>query len=188
MSLALRRGLAARLLRRHVARRAEDHVRTGVRLVSVARAGRCGQQAGEPEVEQLHVAVGAHHDVLRLDVAMHDAGGVRGGERLGELRADAAPPSRSAGAADQRVERLALDELRREEPAVVELADLVDGDDVRVVERRSGARFLLEPANGVGLPGESVRSSFSATLRPSLRVVREVDLAHAAAPEQATTS
>ena len=49
--------LAARLLRRHVARRAEDHVGAGVaRQLARGRAGR-GQQARQPEVEQLDVAV-----------------------------------------------------------------------------------------------------------------------------------
>ena len=57
--------------------------------------------AREPEIEHLHVAVGADHDVLRLDVPVDDAGGVRRGQRAGHL-----PPD-----VDRRRERLrALDE------------------------------------------------------------------------------
>ena len=57
-------------------------------------------------------------------------------------------------AARQCGERLTLDELHRQEPAAVELADLVDGDDVRVVERRGRPGLLLESAGDVGAPGQ----------------------------------
>ena len=35
-------------------------------------------QLGDPKVEHLHITVGAQHDVLRLDIAMDDAGLVCG--------------------------------------------------------------------------------------------------------------
>ena len=57
-----------------------------------------------------------------------------------------ATQSTSAAPPDERGERLPVDELHRQESPVADLADLVDGDDVRVVERRGGARFLLEAA------------------------------------------
>ena len=44
--------------------------------------------ASQPEVQHLRVAVAANHHVLGLDVAMDDAGGVRGRERLRDLPAD----------------------------------------------------------------------------------------------------
>ena len=50
----------------------------------------------EAEVEHLHVAVAAHHDVLGLDVAMDDAGGVRGGQRARHLPPDLDAWSRAA--------------------------------------------------------------------------------------------
>ena len=42
----------------------------------------------QAEVQDFHDAVLAHHDVLRLDVAMNDAGGVRGDECGGDLYRD----------------------------------------------------------------------------------------------------
>ena len=44
--------------------------------------------ARQAEVEQLHVAVGPHHDVVGLDVAMDDPGDVRDRQRLGDLARD----------------------------------------------------------------------------------------------------
>ena len=45
-------------------------------------------RARDAEVHDLHVAVGLHHDVLRLDVAVDDVQSVRHGKRLAYLRAD----------------------------------------------------------------------------------------------------
>ena len=42
----------------------------------------------DSEVENLHVAVVADHDVLWLDVSMDDAGFMRNGERARRLRSD----------------------------------------------------------------------------------------------------
>jgi len=63
---------AFELLGRHVGRRADDDPDARQRRrVDAARPG-------QPEVEQPDGAVGGDHDVARLDVAVDDAGGVRG--------------------------------------------------------------------------------------------------------------
>ena len=46
------------------------------------------KKARQPEVEHLDVAVCAHHHVLGLDVAVHDARGMRHAQRLRNLAAD----------------------------------------------------------------------------------------------------
>ena len=66
------------LLRAHVGRRAGEH--------GVGEVGRVGG-AGEPEVEDLHVAAIGDHDVRRLEIAVHDAGGGQALERVEDLRA-----------------------------------------------------------------------------------------------------
>ena len=80
--------LAARLLGRHVADRADDEARLRCSAGRVAGRERVGLQPGQPEVEQLDVAVGPDHHVLGLDVAVHDLRGVGDGERLGDLPRD----------------------------------------------------------------------------------------------------
>src|SRR6266498_3009578 len=73
------------LLRRHVVSRAHhgagasvDHCFSG-RFGVGGRTGRLSQ-FGEAKIQNLDVAVAPDHDVLRLDIAMDDAGGVRGRE------------------------------------------------------------------------------------------------------------
>ena len=61
--------------------------------------------ARQAEVEHLHVAVGPDHDVLGLDVAMDDAGRVRGGERARDLAADVDASSASGLRAPRCIER-----------------------------------------------------------------------------------
>jgi hypothetical protein len=57
------------------------HGAPGHDLVGVAAAGELRQT----EVDDLHEPVVAHHDVLGLDIAVHDAGGVRFCQALGHL-------------------------------------------------------------------------------------------------------
>ena len=80
-----RRGLAARLLGRHVARRAENHARAGVVVAGRRDVGRL-REARQPEVEHLHVAIVADDDVLRLDVTVDNTRSMRHREGLRELR------------------------------------------------------------------------------------------------------
>jgi hypothetical protein len=177
------RTLAARLLRRHVAGSPEDHVLP--RIAARVGAGRDGQEAGQAEVQQLDIAVSTQKHVLRLDVAMHDAGGVGRRQRLRELHAEVDDRRNRRAAARQRGERLPLDEFHRQEAATLELPYLVDGDDVRMVEGRGRAGLLLEPAGDVGASGERWAQELDRHLSSQPRILREVHLAHAPAAEQA---
>ena len=91
-------------------------------------------QFGNPEVEHLHVSVRSQHDVLRFDVAVHDAGFVRGSQRRGHLhgnfqrRVQIHPPAR-----ERRAQSHAFDELRRDELPVSLRADLVNRQNVRMI-------------------------------------------------------
>jgi hypothetical protein len=80
---------------------------------------------------------------------------------------------------------LPLHELHRQVTAVVEVADLVDGHDVRVVERRGRPRLLLEAARDVRMIGETWPQHLHRDLASEAVVVGQVDLSHAAAAEQA---
>jgi len=80
---------AAQLLGRHVPRRSDRHarMRTHVRAIPFRRFDR-GGQLRQSEVEDLGVAVGTQHDVLGLDVAMHEAAGMRRRQSACELDTD----------------------------------------------------------------------------------------------------
>ena len=63
------------------------------------------------------------------------------------------------------------------------LADIVDGEDVRVIERRGGAGFLLEAAQTVGITGELGGQHLDRDLATESRVFCQIDLAHSAGAE-----
>ena len=87
----------------------------------------------------------AHHDVRGLEVAVDDALVVGGRQRFGQCRADRHEAvDRHPALGDELVERLALDELHRQEVDAVGLLDGVDGDDARVIERGEGLGLALE--------------------------------------------
>ena len=64
-------------------------------------------------------------------------------------------------------------------------ADVVDGEDVRMIERRGRARLLLEPlAQLVVLAASTRAENLQRDRTLQLLVVREVDLAHPARAEE----
>ncbi len=86
-------------------------------------------------------------DVARLDVAMDEALGVRGIECGGQ--GDQDPDGQGDGkcaAPSQKVRKVVpFDVPHGDEQAAIDLAGLVDRNDVRVVKRGRGARLDDEP-------------------------------------------
>src|SRR5262245_48472403 len=82
-------------------------------------------------------------------------------------------------------ERHAVDQLHHDEVAVVCAVDVVNGDDVRVVQRRSRARFLGETAFSFRA-GRTRLQDFNRDFATEAFILRLVDNAHAAASKFAT--
>ena len=152
--------LSFRLLGRHVGGGAEDdaHLREGGRREGrregrVRRGGRGGRGSlGEAEIEHLDGAVGAELDVRRFQIAMDDAGLVRGFERLGHLLRDRQRlVDRDGAARDALREILALDQLHHERADAGRLFDAVQLRDVRMIERGERLRLALEPHEAIGV-------------------------------------
>ena len=185
-------GLAARLLRAHVAGGAEQHARLRhrergrVRGLGVLRPGeRVGvERLGQAEVEHLDAAVAVDHDVRGLQVAVHDALLVRGLERLGDPEREAGRLLRLERAALQPGgERLAGRELHHEEALAVALLETVDAGDARVGQRREHARLALEAREPLGVAREARGQQLERDVAAELRVLGAEDLAHAAGAE-----
>ena len=89
---------------------------------------------------------------------MDDALLVRDGERVGDLDADSSASSSGSGPLlEPRRERLA-DEVLHDEVVESPLrADVVEDADVRMVQRRRRARFLLEATPTIGIGGSPGR-------------------------------
>jgi hypothetical protein len=182
--------LAERLLRRHVGDGAERHARARQlgRLVgpAVGVVGRRERrlvlgELGEPEVEHLELARGAHEQVRRLDVAMNDAALMRRVERAGHLhrQVDGLRDGDRAGL-QQLLDALALAQLHHDERLAVVLLDVVDDADVRVVERGGELGLAVEARERRGLGRQPRRQELERDVAAELHVVRAVHDAHAA--------
>ncbi len=146
--------------------------------------------ARKAEVHHAHLAALGEHDVVGLEVAVHEAGLVRGRQP---------PPCRQVdvqhlapGAVGRRqpvADGVPLDELHRDEDRVLEGADVVDDHHVRVRQARDRLRLTQEAraavrADGPGRGGPRAQQ-LDGDLSIQLRIVRGVDLAHPAPPQQA---
>ena len=78
---------------------------------------------------------------------MDEAAGMRGRQRTRQLDADVEHVAHRQCAPPQGVpQRLTLDELGHHIRTAIELTEIVNDDDVRVVQARRGPRFLMKPS------------------------------------------
>jgi hypothetical protein len=145
---------------------------------------RQADRLGDAEVGDDGAAVG-EQDVLRLHVAVHDAGAVRVGERARHVARDV------HGVVDRErplpleppAEALPLDERHRVvQHAALELAGREEGHDVRVLQPRGEADLALEPLRGEPL-GEVGAEHLHDHLSPERGLVGDEDAAHPPATE-----
>ena len=145
------------------------------------------EDARDAEVEQLEDAVVADEDVLGLEVAMDDAGGVDGAEDVHQLVAEVEGlDDRDAVAAllAQGLERVALEEVHREEDAaVVGHAVVEDADDARVLDRVREVALTEEPLADRRIGAERRVEDLEGRAR-SVAVRHGVDRRHGPGPEQ----
>jgi hypothetical protein len=149
------------------------------------RADRCARKFREAEVENLDAAVRAKENVLGLQVAMDDALVVCGGEAVGELGAvvDGAACGNGAGV-EFFAERVAFQKFGNEERRAAGFADVVNGENVRVIQRGDGAGLLFETAQALSVARERFRKDLQRHFAAETRVARAIHFAHAAGADQ----
>ena len=138
-------------------------------------------QCREAEIEDLHAAVERQEDVLRLQVAMHDAACVRRSKPSRDLESDVESRvhGESAGA-ETRAQRLTFQTLRHEVRGAVVLPDVVDGQHVGVIQGAGGARLALKRAHPlVGVRGMR-KKQLDGHVAPETLVARPPHLTHPA--------
>ena len=116
---------------------------------------------------------------------MDDALVVRGGQSVGEAGGDVEESlERHAAFGYRPVERLAFDELHREEVDAVRLLDRVHAHDAGVVEGRESLGLALEALQALRVRGHLGRQHLEGDLAPELRVGGAVDLPHPAGADR----
>ena len=139
----------------------------------------------DAEVGDLHHATLVDHQIGRLDVAVNDAGVVRGGESVRGLQDDL----RRTGIADapfrldHRLHGASVDELHGEVVHAVVVADVEDRDDVRMGQSARGARLAREARQELLVAGEVIAEDFDRYEAVEGFLVAFVDHAHPAPPE-----
>ena len=161
-------------------------------LVSCS-AGRAGfpapaqsfrRQLGQPEVEDLGLPAPGDEDVGRLDVPVNDPFGVRGLQTVGHLerhREDLVHPQPLPE--DALLQRLALEQLHRNEVLPLMLVDVVDGADVRMIQGGGRLGLPLESLQRMAVLGQLFGQELQGDGALEPGVLGLVDDTHAAAAE-----
>ena len=134
--------------------------------------------AGDPEIGDDRLALGVDDHVLRLEVAVDDAVAVGEARRLQHL---ADQPHRLLGGepgVDQLLQGAPLHVLHRDVVGALELAAVVDGDDVGVLEPRRGFRLAAEPLDELAVLGEAAVQDLQRDPALKVSVVGEPDVRH----------
>ena len=138
----------------------------------------------DAKVQDLGHTASGQEDVVRLQVAMDQAGRVRACETARDLHADPQHVvHRHRAAFDAGAQRFSFEQLGDEIRVFRRAADVVDADDVRVVQGGREASFVDETLDAVRIARSRVRKYFKRDVATQPGVGRTVDIACAAAGE-----
>src|SRR5205085_4925024 len=116
--------------------------------------------------------------------AMNDAFGMSGVEGIGDLDGPVFENNYAHGlAAEAMVKRLTFEQLHSNEPLAILLADIEEGANIGMIERRGGASFALKTLERLGIAGHLFRQKLERDMAAKAGVFSLVDHAHAAGAE-----
>ena len=112
---------------------------------------------------------------------MHDSSLVSGGETGDDLHRQFDRPFGWQSLPGNRgVQSVTLEEFGDDEWLAVVFADVVDGQDIRMVERSRGSRLVFEPAQAVGVAAHRIGQDLDRDVAVEPIVVGAVDQSHTA--------
>ena len=133
----------------------------------------------DTEVEHFDRAGAGDDDVGWFQIAMHDARGVRGCQRVADLDRIAESRARCQRALAHHLRQGAPGHVFHDDAAPpVGLDDVVNGRDVRVIQRRQRLRFALEPGKQISIVQIIGAEHLDRDIPPETAVARAVDLSH----------
>ncbi len=113
---------------------------------------------------------------------MDDALGVRRIERIRDLNSDIDDLiERQRPAGNAMLQRHPIQELHGDEPLAIAFIDLMNGANVRVIQRRGSLRLALEASERLRILGHRIRKEFQRDEAMQLRVLGLIDNAHTTA-------
>ena len=140
------------------------------------------RELGQAEVKNLRRPALHEKNVGRLDVAVHDAFGVRSFQPVGELNSDVKKLRDLDGLLrDAPLQRLSLEQLHGDKRTPFKFLDIVNRADVGMIQRGSRACFTPESLDGLRILGNIFGKEFQRNIAAEPRVLGFVDDAHAAA-------
>ena len=177
-------GLGPRLLGGHVPDRAQHSARVGHRGGSgLGRMAEGGDGSSQAEIDDLGIVVVPHHDVLGLDIPVHDPCGMGRGQRLGHLADEVHQLGQGGMPGGERPQRPALDQFHDEVRLALVLVDIVDRTDMGMVQGGGGAGLTPEPLQRLGILGKPPWQELKGDGAVEAQVPGLVDDAHAPAAE-----
>src|SRR4029453_7141665 len=85
---------------------------------------------------------------------------------------------------NERIQALPTHVLHHDEIVAVSRLDFVDRDDVRVIQRRGGVRFLDKPATTILVADAVCGQNLDGYLAVETRIARSIHLAHSACADE----
>ena len=148
------------------------------------------KSASNAEVGDLHHTVSAHEDVSRLDVAVNDSVVVREGECARDVAGDVRRLSVGELLAflQDLGKRFSAHVLHSDEVGVVDLAPVVDGDDVWMLQTSRGLSFATEPFHECWICRVFGKQNLQRNRTIEQGVVGEEDLGHTTTTDAALDS
>jgi hypothetical protein len=149
------------------------------------RSHRQGARFGYAKVQNLGAAARGHEDVRRLDIAMDDACGVGGIQRVRDVVRDAHPRRiRQAAGRDQAVERGPLEVLHRDERTAIFFTNVIDRADAGMIQCRGCLGFAVEAIARNWIARDVIGEQLERDKPVQAAVFGLVDHAHAAFAQQ----
>jgi hypothetical protein len=141
---------------------------------------------GYTEVDHINEVAQRDQDVRRLDVAVDEVVSVRGIQGLGDLADKVhSPLRRDPTVRFEHPEDIgAVHQAHVNEELAIDLAEVMNGNDVRIPQSRGDVRFTLESLDELLVTRQGCGQELECDIPVTVRVVRLINFAHSADTQQ----